>query len=328
MSPLRSFLRILTVIAAVGFLLKIGLPQIPVLGAIGEALVYALLLSAISGPLIYLWVVKGLASQLSDVSSARAAKAKFRALLDTVAEGAVLVDGDGRIRHINRQTENLFAYERTELINQPVEFLVPERYREAHVGHRQGYMANPQPLPQGIGRELVARRRDGTEFPMELSLSPVETDGEPLVLALVTDISERHKVEEQRLLLSTAVEQSTESILITDAEGTIEYANPAFERITGYSRDEVIGQNPRVLKSGLQDGAFYESMWDTLKSGEVWKSAFVNRRKDGSLYRQEATITSVRDSSGRVTHYVSAGRDTTLETELKEQLEKTRLLGD
>jgi PAS domain S-box-containing protein len=306
MSPLRSFLRILTVIAAVGFLLKIGLPQIPVLGAIGEALVYALLLSAISGPLIYLWVVKGLASQLSDVSSARAAKAKFRALLDTVAEGAVLVDGDGRIRHINRQTENLFAYERTELINQPVEFLVPERYREAHVGHRQGYMANPQPLPQGIGRELVARRRDGTEFPMELSLSP----------------------EEQRLLLSTAVEQSTESILITDAEGTIEYANPAFERITGYSRDEVIGQNPRVLKSGLQDGAFYESMWDTLKSGEVWKSAFVNRRKDGSLYRQEATITSVRDSSGRVTHYVSAGRDTTLETELKEQLEKTRLLGD
>ena len=103
------------------------------------------------------------------------------------------MDRDGRIRHINRQTEQMFGFERTELINQPIEFLVPERFREAHVGHRDRYMADPQLIPQGIGRELVARRRDGSEFPMELSLSPMEMDGEFGVLALVTDTSGRRR---------------------------------------------------------------------------------------------------------------------------------------
>ena len=160
-----------------------------------QAAVGALLLAGLTAPFLYVWVVKDMARQLSEMSAARASKLKFRALMDTVAEGAVFVDTEGRIRHVNRQTERIFGFERTELINQPIEVLVPKRFREAHVGHRDRYLSDPQPIPQGIGRELVGLRRDGSEFPMELSLSPVEADSEVAVLALVTDISRRRNTE-------------------------------------------------------------------------------------------------------------------------------------
>jgi PAS domain S-box-containing protein len=126
--------------------------------------------------------------------------------MDTVAEGAVFVDSEGLITHVNRQTEEMFGFERTELINKPIEALVPERFRPGHVGLRNRYMQDPQPVPLGIGRELVGRRRDGTEFPMELSLSAIESDGGLAVLALVTDISERRKLEIERSRLSETVE--------------------------------------------------------------------------------------------------------------------------
>jgi PAS domain S-box-containing protein len=193
MGPLGSVLRILLVIAVVEFLLMLGLGQFELLDGIAGALLDAAVTAAIAAPFLYVWVVEGVAEQATEEMAARMSKLKFRELLDAVAEGAVLVDRDGRIRHINRQAEQLFGFERTELVNQPIELLVPERLRKAHVGHRDRYMADPQLIPQGIGRELVGRRRDGSEFPMELSLSPMETDGEFGVLALVTDISGRRK---------------------------------------------------------------------------------------------------------------------------------------
>ena len=97
-----------------------------------------------------------------------------------------------------------------------------------------------------------------------------------------------------------AVEQAAESIVITDPQGTIVYVNPAFERVSGWSRDEALGQNPRILKSGKQDDAFYRQMWATLARGEAWTGRIVNRRKDGTLFEEEATISPVRDASGQV----------------------------
>ena len=106
----------------------------------------------------------------------------------------------------------------------------------------------------------------------------------------------RRRAEGEQARLSRVVEQVTESIMITDAQGTVTYVNPAFESISGYSRAEVIGQNPRILKSGHQDAAFYRRMWETLARGEVWKGRLVNRRKDGTLFQEDATIGPVRDA--------------------------------
>jgi PAS domain S-box-containing protein len=129
----------------------------------------------------------------------------------------------------------------------------------------------------------------------------------------------RAQLDNERRRLSAAIEQTAESVIITDPDGTILYVNPAFERITGYSRTEVIGQNPRLLKSGRHDEAFYREMWSTLNAGEVWRGRIVNRRKDGSLYTEEETITPVRDENGLIVNYVAVKRDVTRELQLEEQ---------
>jgi two-component system, cell cycle sensor histidine kinase and response regulator CckA len=108
--------------------------------------------------------------------------------------------------------------------------------------------------------------------------------------------------------------------VITNVEGTIHYVNPAFERITGYSKEEALGRNPRILKSGEHDEKFYEDLWKAITQGKVWKGRFVNKRKDGELYKEDATISPVRDRSGRIVNFVAVKRDVTQELVLQEQL--------
>ncbi len=127
------------------------------------------------------------------------------------------------------------------------------------------------------------------------------------------DVTEQRRAELEMRRLSAAIEQSTEAVIITDAEGTIEYVNAAFERVSGYTRAEALGRNPRILKSGAQPVAFYEVMWATLTSGNSFGGDFTNRRKDGSLFREEAVISPVRDRRGEITSYVAVKRDVTRE---------------
>jgi two-component system, cell cycle sensor histidine kinase and response regulator CckA len=134
----------------------------------------------------------------------------------------------------------------------------------------------------------------------------------------VTRLGRRSEEAQKRLAI--AVEQAEEAIMITDLEGTIQYVNPAFEKVTGYSRDETLGKNPRILKSGKQDQEFYRNLWSTVTQGKVWRGRFVNRRKDGTFYREEATISPVRDRSRRIVNFVAVKRDVTQELSLQEQL--------
>ncbi len=134
------------------------------------------------------------------------------------------------------------------------------------------------------------------------------------------DITDRKQMQEERNRLAVAIEQASESVFITDRHATIQYVNPAFERVTGYSRKDAIGQNPRILKSGKQDALFFKQMWDTLARGHAWKGHFINRKKDGSLYEADATISPILDKSGNITHFVFIKRDVTREIELEKQL--------
>ncbi len=136
--------------------------------------------------------------------------------------------------------------------------------------------------------------------------------GEPvLYVGILQDVTDRVRAEHDRARLISAVEQSPESIIITDPAGSIEYVNAAFEHTTGYSRDEVVGKNPRILKSGRQSPAFYEAMWAALSAGQTWVADLVNRRKDGQLIEEEAVISPVRDERGVATGFVAVQRDVT-----------------
>ncbi len=136
----------------------------------------------------------------------------------------------------------------------------------------------------------------------------------------VQDVTERKRAEAERTRLSSAIRQVADSIIITDRNGTIEFVNPAFETISGFSAAEAIGHHPNLVKSGTHDKSFYERLWSTILSGEVFRGVLTNRRKDGSLYFEEKSITPIRDEYGQVTHFVSASRDITDRIRAQERL--------
>lgn len=168
-------------------------------------------------------------------------------------------------------------------------------------------------------------RKNGSSFAIKSVITPVlageDTIGNVIVFK---DITESRQNEKERLLLATAIDQAAESIMITDQNGVIQYVNPAFMAISGYEAEEVIGQKPRILRSGKHDREFYSRLWKTLLSGQVWKGRFVNRRKDGSLYEMNGTISPVRDASGNVTNFVTVRRDVTNEARFERQLRQSQ----
>jgi PAS domain S-box-containing protein len=137
-------------------------------------------------------------------------------------------------------------------------------------------------------------------------------------------IADRQKAEALRMRLVTAIEQAAEGVMITDASGTIHYVNPALEKMTGYSSKELVGETPRVLKSGEHDEAFYQKLWDTVTRGEVWTGRLVNKKKDGRFYHEDATISPVRDASGTIVNFVGVKRDITEHLELSKQLQEAQ----
>jgi PAS domain S-box-containing protein len=136
-------------------------------------------------------------------------------------------------------------------------------------------------------------------------------------MSILMDVTARKANEESRARLTMAVEQAGESIVITDTRGAIQYVNPAFERVTGYARMEVLGRNPSVLKSGRHDAEFYAELWSTIGRGEVWRGTFINRRKDGTLYEEEAVISPVRTPRSPLTTSPKRVTDVRMEEQLR-----------
>ncbi len=152
----------------------------------------------------------------------------------------------------------------------------------------------------------------------------VSKGGTSVLRGVLLDVTAARESERKHALLSAVVEQSSDLVIITDTEGNIEYANPAFETITGYSREEVIGQTPRLLNSGRQAPAFYKEMWAELTAGRTWTKEFVNRRKDGTEYHQRSTIFPIQDAEGRTQNFVGTGQDVSNERALERQLRQAQ----
>jgi diguanylate cyclase (GGDEF)-like protein/PAS domain S-box-containing protein len=168
--------------------------------------------------------------------------------------------------------------------------------------------------------ETVHKRKDKSLYDVEVHLQLLKVDQGALFTAIIQDITERKQADEELQKLSRAVEYSSSAVFTTDLEGNVEYINPKFTEITGYTKEDIIGKNPRLLNSGETLEEVYDDLWATITTGGEWKGEFHNRKKDGSLYWSRNSISGVKNSEGVVTHYVAIQEDITHEYELNVQL--------
>ena len=241
---------------------------------------------------------------------------EYQTLLSVASDAIFVADTDRRYIDVNIAACQLLGYTREELLGLSVSDIT----RPTDNPGQEGRFVRMR-TGETVLSERMLRRKDGSLLVAELSAVELP-DGRGL--AIVRDITARKELEKEQARLATAVEQADEAIVITDQAATILYVNPAFERVSGYSREELLGENSRILHSGQHDASFYKEMWTTLQSGRTWHGIFVNRRKDGSLYEEDAWITPIRDPDGSVVSYVGVKRDVTRERILEAQLHQSQ----
>jgi PAS domain S-box-containing protein len=245
-------------------------------------------------------------------------------ILESLNDGVIVADPHGRILFANQVAAAVSGTARPDV--------PPSDWSEQHgffvPGTDQPFPPDELPLARAIRGETI----DDVELQVRNPQVPdgiqVSVRGGPMLdgrglvrggVVVFRDTTERKKTEEHLRRLSSAVEQTADSVLITDVRGTIEYVNPAFEATTGYSSAEVLGRNPNILKSGLQSPDYYRELWATILRGEPFRGTTVNRKKNGELYYAEQTITGLKDRNGTVTHFVSVLKDMTERRKLQEQ---------
>ena len=172
--------------------------------------------------------------------------------------------------------------------------------------------------------EAVFRRKDGSLTTALMSARVISLKNESHIISITRDISERKQSEAERERLLLAIEQADEIVVITDNSGNIQYVNPAFEKITGYSAGEAIGENPRLIRSGQNDEASYKNLWDTISAGNPWTGRLLNKRKDGAAYTAECSISPVKDKKGNVINFVWISRDITNDLELERRISQAQ----
>jgi PAS domain S-box-containing protein len=249
----------------------------------------------------------------------RESEVRYRTLIETSHDGISLMDKSGQILFANQRKAQMLGREKVEDIigTSAFDMFVPEQVERAIAVQKHlinvGFISDV---------EFILRRRDGTTFVAEFTASVVR-DGSGNVVGImdvVRDITERKRSEEQLRKLSRAIDQSPSAIIITDINGKIEYVNPQFVQMTGYSFKEAIGKNPRLLKSGEKSKEEYKELWNTVLSGKEWRGEFHNKKKSGDLYWESAVISPITNTNGKITHFVAVKEDVTERKSLESQL--------
>jgi PAS domain S-box-containing protein len=290
------------------------------------SLVWALVHAALMSEGRMLGMFQNITDQKQAETALRESETQFRAMFETASVGLFQSEPfTGRILRANRRMAQITGYSVEGLLQKVVSDLVhPEDWLAGTEFRQQLYLRETS----DYRFEERYVRKDGQHVWVSVNLTVIwDVAGQPLqTIAAVEDITDRRKAEAERMRLSTALEQAAESIVITDLTGVIIFVNPAFERVSGYCRHEVIGQKPKFLRSGRHDGAFYRQLWETLRRGEVWRGHFTNKRKDGTLFEEEATISPVRNVAGRVDHYMAIKLDVSREVALEGQFRQAQKL--
>jgi PAS domain S-box-containing protein len=259
----------------------------------------------------------------------RASEVKFRGILESAPDGMVIADAQGRIVLLNAETERLFGYRRDELVGQPVEFLVPERFRGRHPQHRQGYIARPSTRSMGEGLDLRGLRKDASEFPIEISLSPLESAGGILVTAAIRDISVRKDAEKHLAQIENRyrglLEAAPDAMVVVNQGGEVVLLNLQAEKQFGYHRDELLGQKVKnIIPEGFAERLIADSTRtaaDALAQQIGTGIELYGRRKDGSNFPIEIMLSPLEGAEGILV--TAAIRDITERKKSEEHLVKT-----
>ncbi|HEV8064978.1 MAG TPA: PAS domain S-box protein [Acidimicrobiales bacterium] len=247
----------------------------------------------------------------------------YEALLEAAPDAIVGVTSAGRIVVANSQAERLFGYDRADIIGQPIELLVPESVRPVHPTHRAGYVQDPKPRPMGAGLELAGRRKDGTEFPAEISLSSVMTDDGLIVAAAIRDVADRISAEAK---FRGLLEAAPDAIVGVDSQGLIALVNSQAERLFGYERSEMIGQKVELLvpeaKRSVHPERRSRYVNDPLPRPMGAGMELAGRRKNGSEFPAEISLSAIETADGLLVS--AAVRDVSERIEAQAERERLR----
>jgi sigma-B regulation protein RsbU (phosphoserine phosphatase) len=282
--------------------------------------------------LIFAAITAGIVLQLSrvifreaDIAEIERKKAEeinlqLASIIESSEDAIIGKTMDGIITSWNTGAEKMYGYTKEQAINQPISIIIPPDLQYEMI-----QILEKIRVGQHIDHyETVRVRKDGTKINVSISISSM-CDGKGILIgasSIARDISERKRTDEELRKLSRAVEQSPASIVITDTKGAIEYVNPKFVQITGYSLEEAIGKNPRILKSGEKPSKEYKQLWDMINSGNEWHGEFHNKKKNGELYWESAVISSITDVQSIVTHFLAVKEDITQRKEAEAEREK------
>ena len=242
----------------------------------------------------------------------------FRTLFENAGDAIFIEDENDRILDINNRACDLLGYTREELL----QMYVPDLQAPELRGQKGSVIRDELDRRGGLPFETINIRKDGQYVAVEVMTVLLSADNDNRVLSIVRDITERKKAAADQERLRQAIEQSGETIVITDSQGIIQYANPTFSHVTGYSLQEAVGKKTNILKSGKHDESFYRGIWATISSGKTWQGQMTNKKKNGLLYTEEATISPVMGSDGKVVNYIAVKLDITE----KLKIEQERLL--
>jgi formate hydrogenlyase transcriptional activator len=253
----------------------------------------------------------------NDYSEGLSGEERFRRLLEAAPDAMVIVNGGGRILLVNSQTVLMFGYSKEELLNQPVEILIPEEFRQKHPEHRDTFHRAPHARPMGIGLELLGRRKDGSTFPVEISLSPLEEQSGTLVTAAIRDVTERKRAEDalwqsQERFRAIVEEVKDYAIFMLDSGGRILSWNEGAQKIKGYTAEEIIGQHFSRFYMGedIDAGKPDEELALAAAEGR-WEDEGWRLRKDGSRFWADVVITALHDKDGNLQGFTKVTRDIT-----------------